>query len=308
VHTPGVTDGTEDVSFHDLETFLVFARLEHFGHAAAQLGVSTATVQRAVRALERKLGVELVEQVGRRVRLRHAGHVLVREAGAVLRSRFDAVATTRAESGSPQRLLRIAHTYSLGLGFVPSVLADLLARRPELRFRCHQTSATEVVTHLLRGDADVAFTSTSPDVADVVVVPLFTEPLLLAVPLGDPLAGRAEVELREARDRPFVAMAPGSSSRTHMANACARAGFVPRIAVEGSDPFVVESMVGAGLGVSVVPGRMSDHHHPRVARVPLTDRSAERTIFLAHPKRSAAATTVRALAKVAVARGHELLH
>jgi hypothetical protein len=85
-----------------------------------------ATVQRGIRALERKLGVQLVEQAGRRVRLRHPGHVLAREAHAVLRARSDAVNTTIAESGEPQRLLRVAHTFSLGLGFVPAVLTQLL--------------------------------------------------------------------------------------------------------------------------------------------------------------------------------------
>jgi len=176
----------------------------------------------------------LIEQVGRRVRLRHAGHVLVREAHQVLRARLDAVDTTLAESGQPHRLLRIAHTYSLGLESVPSVLAELLAIHPELRLHCRQRSATEVVSILLRGEADVAFTSLSPTEADIVVEPLFTESLLLASPSGDPLSERAGVSLREVRDRPFVAMELGSSSRMHMVNACARAGFVPRIAIEGT--------------------------------------------------------------------------
>ncbi|MET7994398.1 LysR family transcriptional regulator [Amycolatopsis sp. NPDC005232] len=295
--------GADDVSFHDLEVFIAFARREHFAQAGEDLGLNTATVQRSVRGLERKLGVALVEQAGRRVRLRHAGHVLAQEASMVLRARSDVVAKTREEAGGPQQVLRIAHTYSLGLGFVPTVLAKVLERNPDLRFRCHQTSATEVVTHLLRGDADVIFGSTPPTDPDIVVLPLFSEPLLLAVPAGDPLAAHDSVALRTARNRPFVAMAAGSSSRTHMANACARAGFVPRIAVEGSDPFIVESMVGAGLGVSVVPGRMADHHHPRVTRIPIDDQSGHRTVFLAHPKKSAVAAMVRVLAKVAVAQG-----
>jgi DNA-binding transcriptional LysR family regulator len=133
----------KEVTFADLEMFLSFAKNEHFGRTAAELGVSVATVQRSVRALERKLGVNLVEQAGRRVRMLHTGHVLVREAHTVLRARLDAVNTTRADSGHPQRLLRIAHTYSVGLRFVPAVLAELLGTHPELRFRCLQSSATE---------------------------------------------------------------------------------------------------------------------------------------------------------------------
>jgi LysR family transcriptional regulator, transcription activator of glutamate synthase operon len=293
-----------DITFADLEMFVVFARSEHFGHTADELKVSVATVQRGIRALERKLGVSLIEQSGRRVRMLHAGHVLLREAQVVLRARQDAVATTLADAGDPRRLLRIAHTFSLGLGFVPSVLAELLAEHSGLRFRCWQGSATDVVAALLRGEADVAFSSVAPTEQEFVVEPLFTESLLLAVPADDPLAGQRTVSLAQMRDRPFVAMELGSSSRTHMVNACARAGFVPRIAVEGNDLFVVESMVGAGIGVSVVPEGMTDHQHPRVVRLRIVDpEPTGRTVFLAYP-RTANYESVHTLARVARQHGY----
>jgi DNA-binding transcriptional LysR family regulator len=293
-----------DVTFSDLEMLVAFARTEHFGHTAAEMGVSVATVQRAIRTLERKLGVALVEQSGRRVRMLRAGNVLVREAHVVLRARRDAVDSTRADAGHPQRLLRIAHTFSLGLGFVPRVLAALLAEHPGLRFRCWQGSATDVIATLLRGEADVAFTSLSPTEGDFVVVPLFTESLLLAVPADDPLARRKSLSLAEVRDRPFVAMELGSSSRTHMVNACARAGFVPRIAVEGNDLFVVESMVGAGIGVSVVPEGMTDHQHPRVVRIRIVDpEPAGRTVLLAYPHTGVHHESIDDLARIARAEG-----
>lgn len=295
------------VSFGDLELLLVFARSEHFGHAAEELGVSVATVQRGIRALERKLGVPLVEQAGRRVRLRHSGHVLAREAHTVVQARADAIGVALAEAGRHQRPLRIAHTFSLGLGFVPAVLAELVESRPDLRLHCRQSSATDAVSTLLRGEADVAFTSISPTEPDVVVQPLFTESLVLAVAAGDPLAGRGEAELAEVRDRPFVAMEPGSSSRLHMINACARAGFVPRVAAEGNDLFVVESLVGAGLGVSVVPEGMNDHRHPRVVRLPIGEPSPTRTVFLAYQATNPMHDSVLALARVARARGSRSL-
>jgi LysR family transcriptional regulator, transcription activator of glutamate synthase operon len=293
-----------DITFADLEMFVAFARTEHFGITAAELGVSVATVQRAIRSLERKLGIPLIEQAGRRVRMLRAGTVLVREANAVLRARQDAVDSTLADAGHPQRLLRIAHTFSLGLGFVPRVLADLLATHPGLRFRCWQGSATDVVAVLLRGEADVAFTSVSPSEQDFVVEPLFTESLVLAVPADDPLAKLDSVSLSAVRDRPFVAMELGSSSRAHMVNACARAGFVPRIAIEGNDLFVVESMVGAGIGVSVVPEGMTDHQHPRVVRIGIADPApAGRTVFLAYPRAGAQYESVHDLARIAREQG-----
>ena len=303
--SPAMADtSAKDVTFADLEMLLAFARTEHFGRTADELGVSVATVQRAIRALERKLGVALIEQSGRRVRMLNTGNVLVREARAVLRARQEAVDTALADAGHPQRLLRIAHTYSLGLGFVPKVLAELLVEHKGLRFRCWQGSATDVLAALLRGEADVAFTSVAVNEQDFVVVPLFTETLLLAVPADDPLAQRDSVSLSSVRDRAFISMELGSSSRTHMVNACARAGFVPRIAVEGNDLFVVESMVGAGIGVSVVPGSMTDHQHPRVVRLPIVDpEPAGRMVFLAYPRAGAQYESIHDLAEIARRHG-----
>jgi DNA-binding transcriptional LysR family regulator len=295
------------VTFADFEMFVVFAEYEHFGRTAAALGVSVATVQRGIRALERKLGVELVEQVGRRVRMLHAGNVFVREAHAVLRARLDAVDTMRTESGQSRRVLRVAHTYSMGVSFVPGLLAELLRVHPDLRLHCRQGPATDAVSTLLRGEADVAFMSLSPTEADVVVEPLFTEPLLLAVPVEDPLSGRDRISLGEVRERAFIAMEPGSSSRTHLVNACARAGFVPRITVEGSDLHMVEAMVGAGIGVSVVPGGMGDRPHPLVSRLPIEDaRFSGRTVFLAYQRRGSSDSAVQTL--IRVARERALLH
>lgn len=293
-----------DVTLTDLEMLVAFARTEHFGQTAAELGISVATVQRAIRTLERKLGVALIEQSGRRVRMLRTGNVLVREAHVVLRARQDAVNATLAEAGHPQRQLRIAHTFSLGLGFVPRVLAALLDEHPGLRFRCWQGSATDVIAALLRGEADVAFTSLAPTEQDFVVVPLFTESLLLAVPADDPLATLDSVSLAQVRDRPFVSMELGSSSRTHMVNACARAGFVPRIAVEGNDLFVVESMVGAGIGVSVVPEGMTDHQHPGVARIRISNPApAGRTVLLAYPHAAAHHDSIEHLTRIARDQG-----
>jgi DNA-binding transcriptional LysR family regulator len=89
-----------------------------------------------------------------------------------------------------------------------------------------------------------------------------------------------------------------------MVNACARAGFVPRIAVEGNDLFVVESMVGAGIGVSVVPEGMTDHQHPGVARIRISNPApAGRTVLLAYPHAAAHHDSIEHLTRIARDQG-----
>ncbi len=213
--------------------------------------------------------------------------------------------STLADAGHPQRQLRIAHTFSLGLGFVPRCARRTArystpacgsavgrARRPTSSPRCCGARPTSRSRRCRRPSGT---SSSSPVVHRIAS----------AGGAGRRPAGREveSVSLAQVRDRPFVAMELGSSSRTHMVNACARAGFVPRIAVEGNDLFVVESMVGAGIGVSVVPEGMTDHQHPRVVRLRIVDpEPTDRTVFLAYP-RSANYESVHTLAKVARVQG-----
>jgi DNA-binding transcriptional LysR family regulator len=273
------------LSFRDLEIFLAFAQTEHLGRAAELLGCTAGAVQRRVRAIEARLGVALVEKDGRRVQLLHAGHVLADRAAQVVRSRSDVVEAVLAASGRARGVLRIGHMFSLGLAFVPRFVATLRAELPGLRVELRQGRTNTILTQLLAGEVDAAFVAPCPNEADLIAIPLFTEGVSLAVCVDDPLAAREVVDPAELRDRTFVALTEGAGSRVDLVQACARAGFVPQIAIEVGDMCTLESIVAAGLGLSIVPEEMHNHAHPRLARVALRDTVAtRRTVGLVYPR------------------------
>jgi LysR family transcriptional regulator, transcription activator of glutamate synthase operon len=293
-------DKARHVTFHDLEILLAFSSTEHLGQAARHLGLSVASIQRAIRGLEDKVGVALVERDGRRLRLRHAGWVLAREAARMLRARCDAVDEVLAAAGAERVPLRIGHTFSLGIEVVPRIVATFLERSAGARVMLRQDAATTIIESLLSGEIDAAFSSISPVEPDVRVVPLFTEPMLLAVPAGDPLAGADAVELARVGERRFVAMSEGSSSRGYMMRACARAGFTPRVVLDTDDLFSVAGAVAAGIGLAVLPGRMRDYRHPGVVLIPLVEPvPTRRTVCLAYRRHSGRELQLSVLREVA---------
>ena len=264
------TNDGEAIGFAELEIFLEFSRTQHLGRTAEALGRSVSSIQRAVRALELRLGVPLIERDGRRVRLLHAGRVLADEAARVVRARTDAVGAVRAASGARTHV-RLGHMFSLGPTLVPRIAATIVAHDPAARLTLRHGATNALVTALLAGELDGVLVSPLPLAADLANLPVFSEGVLLAVAASDPLAARASVALAEVRDRPFVALPEGSGSRYDMMQACARAGFAPVISVEVGDMFTLEGIVGAGLGVSVVPESMRGHVQLSVARIPLLE-------------------------------------
>jgi LysR family transcriptional activator of glutamate synthase operon len=272
----------DGVGFNELRMFLEFARTEHLGRAAEALEMSVPSIQRSVRALEVRLGVPLVEREGRRIRLLHAGRVLAEEAARVLRVRTEAIETVQRAGGRHRMRLRVGHTNSLGLEVVPWLVADLLRREPATRVSLTNGHNTTLLGRLLAHELDAVLISVTPSEPDVELVPVFDEGLRFACAVDDPLASSTAIDLATVRDRPFVVLFDASGTRHYMMQACARAGFTPRVAIEVADIFTVEGIVGAGIAVSVVPERMGDHVHPRIARIPLIESvPTRRTVHLA---------------------------
>lgn len=273
-----------DVTFRELEIFLEFSRTQHLGKTAERLNSSVPSIQRAVRRLETRIGVMLVETDGRRIRLSPAGRTLAEQAASVIRARSDALDIVRAASGRRQTL-RLGHMFSLGRSLVPQLVAELLRREPATRVYLRHDLTNALIAAVLAGEIDAAFVSPCPVEPDLSVMTLFTEAILLCVNVQSPFAGRSRIELAELRDEPFVAAPEGSGTRHDLFQACARAGFVPRIAVEVGDVSTMEHMVSAGAGVALVPESMSTYVQPDLVRIPLSDHTPlQRTIGFVYPR------------------------
>jgi DNA-binding transcriptional LysR family regulator len=269
----------DDIGFHELTIFSAFAEHEHLGRAAEALGLSVPAVQRAVRSLETRLGVPLVRRDGRRIRLLHPGRILADQAERILRTRSEAIDAVLVAGGREQHVLRIGYMYSLGLRVVPDLMADVVAHQPNVRIELAHGATDALVDRLLSGELDAVCVAPLPMQPEIDSIALATEGFLANIPANDPLTRRAAIDLREVRHRPFVVLREGFGTRRLMLEACARAGFAPQIAFTCDDIFTAEGIIGAGLAVSVLPERMTDHDNPRIARVRLRETVPTRRVF-----------------------------
>lgn len=239
---------------------VLLAVAEHGGIAAAAraLTFTPPAVSQHIAALERQLGVPLVDRGGRTARLTAAGHRLAGHARQVLAALAAAEADLAHLGGDPRGTLAVGTIATLGRTLLPAAMTTLRTTAPGVDLRVEECEPEDGLPALARGDLDVVLGceyGLAPRRAPAHVdrVDLFTEALLVAVPSDHPLHG-PDVDLAELRDERWIAPAAGSSCETILRRSCALAGYEPHVVAHCGDFAVATALVGAGHGIALLPG------------------------------------------------------
>lgn len=235
-----------------LECFLAVADTRSFTGAAKRLHVVQSGVSATIKALERELGTELFVRGPAGVALSPAGEALRPHARTTLdaaRAAKDAVSAAR---GTVRGTVTVGTLTSVSVIDVPTVLAELHARHPEVvvHLRAASAGSAGLAAQLREGDLDVAFlVFTGPPPADLHTRLVASVPLLLVVPEDHPLARRKAVSLPELAGMSFVDGPPGYGNRTVVDNAFAAGGVERTVAVEVADIGTAAICIRKGLGI-----------------------------------------------------------
>ncbi|MFB9464294.1 LysR family transcriptional regulator [Streptomyces cinereospinus] len=246
---------TTDVHGRDLRYFVAVAEELHFTRAAEQLYVSQPALSKQVRALERRLGVELFRRGPRGVALTEAGAALLPHARRVLAA-WEAGAEAVARARTALRgTLRVGMSTSPGRGgLLPAIRSRFTAAHPEATVRLRHVGWDDPTAGLADGDADVAFVWLPlPGAERYAWTVLAEEPRLVALPETHPLADRPESDFADLLDEPFLALPQSTGPlRDHWLALDARGGRPARIGAEiASTEETYEALV-AGLGICLV--------------------------------------------------------
>ncbi|MFI6026582.1 LysR family transcriptional regulator [Amycolatopsis magusensis] len=193
-----------------LRVFLVLAEELHFGRAAARLYMSQPTLSRQLSALERRLGVEVIARTSRSARMTAAGTALLPDALAVLQAaRKLRQAADHHARGLTGRVVIGTVGAEAAMEHTTLVLAELRRQHPALELDIRLLDLGAQFPSLSTGQVDAVFCRPpAPD--DIGTHHLQTEPRVVCLPTGDPLAGREHVTLAELDDRVFLSFPPES--------------------------------------------------------------------------------------------------
>ena len=253
-----------DVELGDLEAVVALAEALHFGRAADRLHVSQPALSKRIRKLEDRIGGPLLVRRYRDVRLTEAGRLLAERGRHLLRDFEATVALSQRAARGEAGRLRIGFGIASILGLLPDVLLRFRSSHPQVQLQLRDMSTPEQIDALAAGEIDIGFVRLPVADPRLVVRPVLDERLVLAI--GPPSPWNARVGLRSVSAEPFIVIARGRSASfyDHALSVCAAAGFAPRIVQEAHELFTVLSLVGAGVGVSLVPRSAALMHLPGV--------------------------------------------
>ena len=243
--------------FTDLQVFLAVLETGSFHQAAERLSLSQPSVTRRIAKLEDSLGSALFERTTRAVRPTLAAKRLRLSAEAMLDS---AAETTRAMRDETQayahqraQILTIATIPTVVQPLLIPVLRDLRAQRPGLRIRLMDLSASDVADAVAAGEADLGVTSVALHDASTRFEHLFSDPIVLALPLSHPLGAKDRLDWRDLAGQPLILPARGTGNRLLIDDALARASDPVRWTFEVGRSTTALALVEEGIGVALLP-------------------------------------------------------
>ena len=227
-----------------------------FGRAARALGYTQSAISQQVAALERAVGERLIERPGgpRPVSLTEAGELLLRHAEAIVARMKAAQADLAAFAQGAAGPLRVGTYQSVSARLLPTLVRRFKEQFPKVEIQLSESAIDdELEERVEHGEVDLSFVMLPMGDGPLEAVQLLVDPYVLIVPADSPLAGRSKPpSLREIARHPLIGYRQCRSMEA-IETSLRRVGAEPRIVFRSDDNGTVQGLVGAGIGVALVP-------------------------------------------------------
>jgi len=266
--------------------------------AAKALYMTQPAVSQQIAALEREVGVPLVERTTRSMRLTDAGLRLVEHADVILADCEKALAEVRASSNEVSGTVRMSVFRTAAGSLALAAIVELRREYPQLEVITRDLPCDAAMLALKAGTLDLALAYEwdvvpIPDDSGIDRYPLFKEPVMAVLPAGHRLAG-GPVRLRDMRSENWCLTHDTGYGREVFDRIAESIALDMRVVFESDNFRAIGSAVEAGLGVGLVP-LMTDTRGLDVVLQPLEEPTLTHTVFAAVRKGSGSTPAIRAV-------------
>lgn len=234
---------------------IAVAEMNSFTKAAQRCLVVQSALSHQIARLEKELGARLFERTSRRVRLTPAGAAFLPAARQCLDAAERAAAEVAAAVGEVRGRLAVGLIPSVAAVDIPAVLREFHRRHPKARISLGVGASDELAEQVRQGDIEVAFLGVPVTARPrgVMARKLAEERLVAVVSPDHPLAEETSVDLRRLSSEVFVDLPAKTAGRAQSDLAFTAAGLTREVAFEVTNADYLTRLVGAGLGVALLP-------------------------------------------------------
>ncbi|WP_347268224.1 LysR substrate-binding domain-containing protein [Paracoccus sp. (in: a-proteobacteria)] len=257
---------TRQFNLRTLRYFIVLAEELHFGRAAARLNMSQPPLSQQIRQLEEQLGADLFRRSHHGVTLTPAGLAFREQVPLVFEQLERAVSTARLTARGQIGRLEIGVISSSLVGVVPAALEAFRIRHPDVEWQLHELTPQRQIEALLERRLDICLFRLPSEHEGLCREVIMQEDLMVALPSDHALARRPALRLADLHDQPFVMFGLNQSRfADFLYQCCVQAGFTPQIRQQVVEVQSLLSLVGANMGVALLPASMQRMAQPNVA-------------------------------------------
>ena len=262
------------MDLRQMRYFQALAEERNFTRAAERLHMAQPPLTRQIRALEEELGADLFVRTAKGVTLTEAGMALMDEVPNLLalaqRAKERALLASQGHTGR----LDIGIFGSGVLDAIPRILARFHADRPEVKIVLHNLTKTEQIEALRERRISVGFNRLIPPEADLKVVTVLRETMMIALPAHHALAKKASLTIPDLSDQPLILYPrlPIAGLAQQVMQAFVREKAVLRVEQEVEDVLTAIALVAGGFGVCVTTASSASLRLPGVVYRPLISK------------------------------------
>jgi LysR family hydrogen peroxide-inducible transcriptional activator len=240
-----------NLTLKQLRYFEALARHGHFGRAADVCAISQPALSMQIKELEETLGTELFERGARQIRLTGFGEAFAERVRGILRSVDELEDLARASHDRLEGRLRIGVIPTVAPYLLPSIVGNLTRMHEGLDIHVRETLTSKLVHELAEGRLDTAIVALPVSEPSLTEVALFTENFVLVRPGED--EGNPVPSAEALREMKLLLLEEGHCFREQALSFCNMHSAAPRELLDGSSLSTLVQMVGAGIGVTLIP-------------------------------------------------------
>ncbi|MBA1272685.1 LysR family transcriptional regulator [Stutzerimonas azotifigens] len=244
----------------DLRLFIHIAESPSLTQGARRAHLSPAAASARIKTLEGQLGTRLLYRDSRGVELTPAGHRLLQHARLILRQ-VDYLKSEFTDYGTDAAgHIRIFANTTAVTEFLPEILAGFLAARPGVSVDLQERLSRDIVRGVLDGAADLGIIAGPVEASGLQVMHFSTDRLLLALPIGHPLAAEKQVSLRQTLSYQHIGLHEGSTLLSFLRDQVERLGETLSLRIQMSSFEAICRMIEAGVGIGIIPESAARRH------------------------------------------------